>query len=123
MPDWQDNFPPINFLCNQAVKFFLGPFFAQKCRANHNYAKSTLSLLALGGLILIFAIDGLICLLMALPLALILALIGAALGRWLGGSQVTKEFGEKGWNNCEREIRYTKSDFKSYFGIRGDSQV
>ena len=33
---------------------------------------------------MIFALDGLICLLMALPLALVLALIGTALGRLVG---------------------------------------
>lgn len=50
------------------------------------YGVSCLSILSLGGLILIFALDGLICLLMALPLALVLALIGAALGRLVGSA-------------------------------------
>jgi hypothetical protein len=50
------------------------------------YGVSCLSICALGGLILIFALDGLICLLMALPLALVLALIGACLGRLVGSS-------------------------------------
>jgi hypothetical protein len=50
------------------------------------YGVSCLSILALGGLIMIFALDGLICLLMALPLALVLALIGAGLGRLVGSS-------------------------------------
>lgn len=45
------------------------------------YGVACLSLLTLGGLILVFALDGLICLLMALPLALVLALIGSAIGR------------------------------------------
>jgi hypothetical protein len=45
-----------------------------------------LSLLCLGGFILIFAIDGLICLLMALPLAMLLGLPGAFLGQWLGAA-------------------------------------
>jgi hypothetical protein len=49
-----------------------------------SYGISLLSILFLGGLILIFAIDGLICLLMALPLAAILALIGSSLGYLLG---------------------------------------
>jgi len=48
------------------------------------YGISLLSILLLGGLILIFAIDGLICLLMALPLAVILALIGSSFGYLLG---------------------------------------
>lgn len=48
------------------------------------YGTAVLSLLALGGLILITALDGLICLLMALPLALLVGLAGAALGRLAG---------------------------------------
>lgn len=44
------------------------------------YATATLAMLCLGGFILIFALDGLICLLMALPLALLLAVPGVALG-------------------------------------------
>jgi hypothetical protein len=51
-----------------------------------SYGIACLSLLALGGMIMIFAIDGLFCLLMALPIALVLALPGTALGRWLGTS-------------------------------------
>lgn len=49
------------------------------------------SLIAVGSLLLLFGIDGLICLLMALPLATLLGLIGTYLGRWiargLNGSQ------------------------------------
>ncbi len=56
------------------------------------YGLSAVSLLILGGVILTFALDGLICLLMALPLTLVLALIGAALGRAVGSS-------------CGRDIR------------------
>ena len=44
------------------------------------YGISCLSIVCLGAFILIFALDGLICLLMALPLALVLALLGTALG-------------------------------------------
>ncbi|MEM9480324.1 MAG: hypothetical protein AAGA58_11790 [Verrucomicrobiota bacterium] len=44
------------------------------------YGASIASILILGGIILVFAIDGLICLLMALPLALILNLLGTAIG-------------------------------------------
>lgn len=43
------------------------------------YGVSCLSIVALGGLILVFALDGLICLFMALP-----ALGGAARGRFIG---------------------------------------
>ncbi len=48
------------------------------------YWISVASLIALGALILILALDGLICLLMALPLALLISLVGASLGRVLG---------------------------------------
>ncbi len=51
-----------------------------------SYGVACLSILMLGGLILIFALDGLICLLMALPLALVLALIGASIGRLVAGA-------------------------------------
>jgi hypothetical protein len=44
------------------------------------YATAVLAQLALGGLILIVALDGLVCLLMALPLSMLLALPGTALG-------------------------------------------
>ncbi len=50
------------------------------------YGVSLLAILALGGFILVFAIDGLICLVMALPLASALCLVGATLGYWLGRS-------------------------------------
>ena len=50
------------------------------------YGIACSSVLTLGGLILIFPLDGLICLLMALPLALVLALVGAVFGRYLGAS-------------------------------------
>ena len=51
-----------------------------------SYGVACLSILMLGGLILIFALDGLICLLMALPLALVLALIGVCIGRLVAGA-------------------------------------
>lgn len=50
------------------------------------YGVSCLSILVLGGMIMIFALDGLICLLMAMPLALVLALIGTVLGRLVGSA-------------------------------------
>lgn len=78
------------FLGLPIVVSFLSAFFwcfKRNQSFGSAYGVSCLSILALGGLILIFALDGLICLLMALPLALALALIGAALGR-LAGSAV-----------------------------------
>jgi hypothetical protein len=48
------------------------------------YGVSLSSILLLGGMILVFAIDGLICLIMALPLAAILALVGTTIGYLLG---------------------------------------
>ena len=50
------------------------------------YWISVCSLLLLGGFILLFALDGLICLLMAFPLAMLLGIIGASFGRGLGSS-------------------------------------
>jgi hypothetical protein len=48
------------------------------------YGVSLLSIFLLGALILFFAIDGFICLLMALPLAAFLALLGSTIGYLLG---------------------------------------
>ena len=48
------------------------------------YGVAVLSMLALGGFILLFALDGLVCLLMALPLGLIVALPGGEAGFYLG---------------------------------------
>lgn len=50
------------------------------------YWPSVLSLVMVGGLLLFWGLDGLICLVMALPLAMGLGLIGAVLGRKLGSS-------------------------------------
>ncbi len=50
------------------------------------YLFSLYSIFTLGALILVLALDGLMCLLMALPLAALLALPGAAMGRKLGSS-------------------------------------
>lgn len=77
------------FLGLPIVVSFLSAFFwcfKRKKSFGIAYGVSCLSILALGGLILVFALDGLICLLMALPLAIALALIGAALGRLAGSS-------------------------------------
>lgn len=58
--------------------------FRRKLSFGSCYGTSCLSILATGGFILLFAIDGFICLLMALPLALVLALLGTVLGKWVG---------------------------------------
>lgn len=65
-----------------AVSFASGLLYRGFVEASlgKTYGVSVLSLLALGGFILLFAIDGLICLLMALPLALLLALPASAAG-------------------------------------------
>ena len=68
---------------------FLSAFctsFRRRVSYGSAYGKSVLSLLLLGGFITVFALDGLICLLMAFPLAALLALPGAFLGRELGAS-------------------------------------
>lgn len=49
-----------------------------------SYGVSMLAILLLGAMIMLLAIDGLICLLMALPLAAALALLGASAGHLLG---------------------------------------
>ena len=68
---------------------FMSAFFTSYRRQvtfGRAYWISVLSLLALGAAIVSFALDGLICLLMALPLAMLLAVAGAAIGRALGGA-------------------------------------
>jgi hypothetical protein len=73
----------VAFLASFCWSFKRHPSFASA------YGVALMSILTLGGLILIFALDGLICLLMALPLSSILALVGAGLGRWVGGELAT----------------------------------
>jgi hypothetical protein len=71
------------FLALPVLVSFLSAFFLRRfapVRWAATYGVSLLSILLLGGLILLVALDGLICLLMALPLAAILALIGSAFG-------------------------------------------
>jgi hypothetical protein len=51
------------------------------------YGIAFLSILTLGGMIALSAIDGLVCLIMALPLAAVLALIGTVAGKDLGTSR------------------------------------
>jgi hypothetical protein len=69
------------------VVSFLSAFctsFKQTVTYYRALTDSVLSILVLAGLILVSALDGLICILMALPIAFVQALIGAALGRWIG---------------------------------------
>lgn len=77
------------FLGLPLVVSFLSAFawcYRRQRTFGSSYVVSCLSILALGGLIMIFALDGLICLLMALPLALVLALMGCGLGRLVGSA-------------------------------------
>jgi hypothetical protein len=77
------------FLGLPIVVSFLAAFawcFRRRESFGSAYGVSCLSILALGGLIMVFALDGIICLLMALPLALVLALVGTTLGRFVGSS-------------------------------------
>lgn len=77
------------FLGLPVVVCFLSAFctaFKRQVSFSSAYWISVLSLLCLGGFILIVALDGVICLLMALPLAMTLGTIGAVLGVWLGGA-------------------------------------
>jgi len=60
--------------------------FRRQVSLSRAYWISVLSLILLGGLILILGLDGLVCLLMAFPLALVLGLIGAFLGWKVGTS-------------------------------------
>ena len=55
------------------------------------YGISVLSILALGAFILLFALDWLVCLLMALPLGLLLALPGSAAGYLLARQYSTRK--------------------------------
>jgi hypothetical protein len=89
-----ERYGSVLFMALPAFVSFLAAFFY--CYRVHRsfgaaYGTAVLSLLALGGLILITALDGLICLLMALPLALLVGLAGAALGR-LAGLAATRRF-------------------------------
>lgn len=75
------------FLGLPVVVCFLSAFctsFRREVSFSCAYWISVLSLLCLGCFILVFALDGAICLLMALPLAMLLGTIGAVLGLRLG---------------------------------------
>lgn len=68
---------------------FLSAFctsFRREVSGSTAYGRSVVSILFLGGFILIFALDGFICLLMALPLAMLLALPGSLFGQSLGAA-------------------------------------
>ena len=72
------------FLGLPLIVSFLAAFFhsfQRRIGFKGLYGIAALSILTLGGMILVVAFDGLICLLMALPLALLMAVPGA----WLGG--------------------------------------
>jgi hypothetical protein len=60
--------------------------FRQSVRFSKAYWTSVQSLLCLGGLILLTALDGIVCLLMAFPLAMLLGMVGVTVGMWLGES-------------------------------------
>jgi hypothetical protein len=75
------------FIALPIVVSFLAAFFY--CYKNERawsaaYQVTTLSMLVLGGFILVTNVDGLICLFMALPLALLMGLGGSYLGRLAG---------------------------------------
>lgn len=77
------------FLVLPIVVSFLSAFawcYRKKQTFASAYGTACLSILVLGGFLILFALDGLICLLMALPLTLVLGLLGAALGRVVGSS-------------------------------------
>jgi hypothetical protein len=77
------------FLGLPIVVCFLSSFctsFKREISFSSAYWTSVLSLLCLGCFILVFALDGAICLLMALPLAMLLGTIGAAFGSRLGAA-------------------------------------
>lgn len=68
---------------------FLASFcfsYRREVKVRAAYGVAVLSLLLLGAAIMVFAIDGLICLLMALPLALAIGAAGAFLGSYIGMS-------------------------------------
>lgn len=73
------------FLLLPIIVSFLSAFaysFRRPITFEKAYGISSLSILTLGFLIILLALDGLICLLMALPLALGMGVIGTALGKW-----------------------------------------
>jgi hypothetical protein len=75
------------FLGLPLVVSFLSSFcysFRREVTLGAAYRRVVLSILLLGVLILLIALDGAICLLMALPLTLVIALLGTLLGNFAG---------------------------------------
>ena len=75
------------FLGVPVVVGFLSAFclsFRREVSHSAAFRAATVSVLLLGGVMIVFAMDGVICLLMALPLALCFAIVAAALGRVAG---------------------------------------
>lgn len=75
------------FLGVPVVVGFLSAFclsFRRDVSQSAAFGAGTVSVLLLGAVIMLFAMDGLICLLMALPLAWCFAIVAAALGRVVG---------------------------------------
>lgn len=72
---------------------FLSAFchgFRQRRKFGQAYGVAFLSMLVLGGLLMLVSLDGFICLLMALPLATLIALVGTWLGLMAGRAAVGK---------------------------------
>lgn len=72
---------------------FLSAFcygFRQRRKFLPAYATAFLSILVLGGLIMLVSLDGIICLIMALPLAALIALVGTLLGLLAGRAAIGK---------------------------------
>ena len=75
------------FLGVPVVVGFLSAFclsFRREVSQSAAVRAATVSVLLLGGVMIVFAMDGVICLLMALPLALCFAIVAAAMGRVAG---------------------------------------
>ncbi|MES2982200.1 MAG: hypothetical protein V4727_07795 [Verrucomicrobiota bacterium] len=77
------------FLLLPVIVSFLSAFcwnYKREKSFSNTYGIACVSILVLGVFIIISAMDGLVCLLMAYPLTLALALIGAPIGRLVGSS-------------------------------------
>ena len=75
------------FLGVPVVVGFVSAFclsFRREVSQSAAFGAATVSVLLLGGVMIVFAMDGVICLLMALPLALCFAIVAAAVGRVAG---------------------------------------
>lgn len=82
-----EDYGGVLFLGLPLLVSFLSAFccgFRRSCKFGAAYPDAALSILVLGLLIIVVAMDGLICLLMALPLALLLAVPGTFLGLLAG---------------------------------------